>query len=200
MQYQHLRPNIPAPPVQQRRKLATSAISVPTFSHSTVDSILEINQHLLRILTEFQNNGWTGQQEQKVYHQRLQTNLTYLATMADAAGNDKAFQPPAVDTTPVVYPPEIAHLSTNRQSEFVRLISCSTEETRHRVINSVSPPVMLTDPAAQSKSDSTSKTYPTAPPFVTSNSHVPGFAKIDETTVKAVLERTLNSKGSEGDA
>lgn len=59
-------------------------VMVPDFSHENVNAILEINTHLLRILVEFQNNGWAGA-DQRVYQQRLQTNLTYLATMADSA-------------------------------------------------------------------------------------------------------------------
>ncbi|KAI9095891.1 hypothetical protein DFS34DRAFT_594908 [Phlyctochytrium arcticum] len=80
------------------------------FTHSTIESILKINQHLIKILLDYQNNGWTNEPDYKPYQERLQTNLTYLATVADwvlkapqraAVGQS----PPSLpNMSPVIYP------------------------------------------------------------------------------------------------
>ena len=38
-------------------------VTVPQFNHSTIQNILEINSILLKILIEYQNNGWVDQPE-----------------------------------------------------------------------------------------------------------------------------------------
>ncbi|TPX64555.1 hypothetical protein SpCBS45565_g05815 [Spizellomyces sp. 'palustris'] len=111
---------IAVPPIVIPKETDATAREVPVspnFSHSTIEKILKINQHLIRILLEYQNNGWTGEPEYKPYQERLQTNLTYLATVADwvlkaPQGATKGQTPPALpEMSPVVYPPRLQHLS-----------------------------------------------------------------------------------------
>ncbi|KAI8591888.1 hypothetical protein BDZ88DRAFT_17881 [Geranomyces variabilis] len=86
--------------------------TAPPFDHATIESILQINQHLIRILLEYQSlDPPVAAIESRQYHERLQANLTYLATVADfvlkpqkakAAG---APGPPALpNLSPVSYP------------------------------------------------------------------------------------------------
>jgi hypothetical protein len=66
-------------------------VTVPQFNYSTIQNILEINSVLLKILTEYQNNGWVDQPEfamyftllNSSYHKRLGTNLKFLAATGD---------------------------------------------------------------------------------------------------------------------
>lgn len=38
-------------------------VTVPQFNYSTIQNIIEINSVLIKILTEYQNNGWVDQPE-----------------------------------------------------------------------------------------------------------------------------------------
>jgi hypothetical protein len=59
-------------------------VMIPEFNHSTIQQILEANQRMIQILKDLQNQGFHGTQEQRIYQIRLSTNLTFLATIADA--------------------------------------------------------------------------------------------------------------------
>ncbi|KAJ3100044.1 hypothetical protein HDU97_002528 [Phlyctochytrium planicorne] len=95
-------------------RLEKTMIPIPHLSYSTVEQILAINTHIIKILIEYQNNGWFEEQEYKIYQQRLQTNLTYLATAADLLGkpgkpeiSKLAHLKPPPDMGPVVYPQKL---------------------------------------------------------------------------------------------
>ncbi|KAJ1327098.1 hypothetical protein BSLG_010445 [Batrachochytrium salamandrivorans] len=95
---------------------ADTAVMIPQVNHYTVQSILEINKHLIKILVEYQNNGWIGEPEQKIYQQRLQTNLTYLATLADAVQKNRPTISAglAPDLAPVVYPSKLSNFNAQQ--------------------------------------------------------------------------------------
>ncbi|KAL5032521.1 hypothetical protein RTP6_000609 [Batrachochytrium dendrobatidis] len=97
---------------QLKNGQADTAVMIPQVNHNIVQSILDINKQLIRILVEYQNNGWIGEPEQKIYQQRLQTNLTYLATLADAVQKNKpaALAGQTPDISQVDYPSKLAHL------------------------------------------------------------------------------------------
>jgi hypothetical protein len=129
------------------------------------------------------------------YHQRLQTNLTYLATMADAATKDAPVPTQQIDLSPVVYPPGLAHLQPSKQSEFVKLISCSAGQTRAEVVAKTTPPVMLQDPIGNSKPDPS--TYRAAPPFATPNEPIPGFIKLEDSEARDQVVKSVNTKAED---
>ncbi|KAI9350058.1 hypothetical protein DFJ73DRAFT_395395 [Zopfochytrium polystomum] len=89
---------------------------IPTLSltHATVEQLLAINTHLIKILVEYQSFGWFEEPEYKIYHQRLQSNLTYLATAADYLSKPEPSRltilKQSVDLTPVKYPSRVKHL------------------------------------------------------------------------------------------
>ncbi|KAJ3413668.1 hypothetical protein HDV05_007736 [Chytridiales sp. JEL 0842] len=127
----------------------TNIIPLPTLSHTTIEQILAINTHLIKILAEYQNNGWLEEPEYKIYQQRLQTNLTYLATAADFAGkpdfaklNSLASQ---VDINPVQYPLRLAHLAPRvpapaSQGQMVQPEGQGRQRTVGRPPKSMPPP------------------------------------------------------------
>ncbi|ORY53216.1 hypothetical protein BCR33DRAFT_779533 [Rhizoclosmatium globosum] len=41
-------------------------VSIPNLSHTTVEQILTINSHLIKILSHYQNNGWLEEPEYKI--------------------------------------------------------------------------------------------------------------------------------------
>ena len=43
------------------------AVIVPQLTHQTVQNILEINKNLIKIMVEYQNNGWIEEPEFKMY-------------------------------------------------------------------------------------------------------------------------------------
>ncbi|KAI8850818.1 hypothetical protein BC829DRAFT_388374, partial [Chytridium lagenaria] len=93
-------------------------IPVPHLSYSTVEQILAINTHIIKILIEYQNNGWFEEPEFKIYQQRLQTNLTYLATAADylgKTGKPLANLSPIPDLSPNVMDAQAAKYGTSDQ-------------------------------------------------------------------------------------
>ncbi|KAJ3331480.1 hypothetical protein HDU76_003086 [Blyttiomyces sp. JEL0837] len=97
-------------------------VPIPSFTHTTVEQVLAINTHLIKILAEYQNSGWHEEPEFKIYHRRLQANLIFLATAADCAGRlpDPAKAPylqDPVDTTPVEYPVRLRNLLKASQAE-----------------------------------------------------------------------------------
>ncbi|OUM60561.1 hypothetical protein PIROE2DRAFT_63060 [Piromyces sp. E2] len=58
-------------------------VLVPQLNYSTIQNILDINKKLIKVLIEYQNYGWIEDPDFIIYQRRLQTNLNYLATVAD---------------------------------------------------------------------------------------------------------------------
>ncbi|KAI8811234.1 hypothetical protein BJ742DRAFT_156000 [Cladochytrium replicatum] len=92
-------------------------VYVPQLSHATVQTVLDINFQLLRVLLEYQNNGWINEPEHKIYRKRLQDNLSYLNGAAESArlqqlGHLLPNLPPKPDLTPVDYPEKLIYLTT----------------------------------------------------------------------------------------
>ncbi|KAI9297891.1 hypothetical protein K502DRAFT_346678 [Neoconidiobolus thromboides FSU 785] len=56
---------------------------VPPLTHSNIQSVLQINEALIALLVDYQNKDWVDDPNFIIYQKRLQTNLTYLASVAD---------------------------------------------------------------------------------------------------------------------
>ncbi|KAJ1909499.1 hypothetical protein IWQ60_011139 [Tieghemiomyces parasiticus] len=56
---------------------------IPQFNAKCVQLVLDINAELIRVCVEFQNRGWFQDPDFAVYQARLQSNLAYLASVAD---------------------------------------------------------------------------------------------------------------------
>ncbi|KAJ2999884.1 hypothetical protein HDV02_001403 [Globomyces sp. JEL0801] len=123
---------------------SNSVVTIPQFSHATIESILEINRNIIRILIEYQNNGWSGQMEQQMYskvpltlryQQRLNTNLTFLNTLADALLTDPLPNIKIPDLTPVSLPgPQIkSNVRHSNKKQLER--SNSTNRVHNRSVN-----------------------------------------------------------------
>eukprot|EP00842_Homolaphlyctis_polyrhiza_P001626 jgi/Hompol1/2464/HPOL_000083-RA len=51
---------------QQRQHIADVSVVVPQVNHSTIETILATNKTLIKILLEYQNNGWMAESEYKM--------------------------------------------------------------------------------------------------------------------------------------
>jgi hypothetical protein len=124
-------------------------VIVPEFNHSTIQQILQTNTRIIQILKEYQNQGFHGTPEQQIYQIRLQTNLTFLATIADALygkrTNSTSQSVPPTSTVPV-----------------------PKEPSRSWIIKSLPPPVMILSPH-DAISKPSSKDYYPVPPLVGQN-------------------------------
>lgn len=56
------------------------AVTIPEFNHTTIQSLLTINENLIKILANAQNNAWS-EEEQHIYQARLHSNIVFLASM-----------------------------------------------------------------------------------------------------------------------
>ncbi|KAJ1992304.1 hypothetical protein H4R33_001075 [Dimargaris cristalligena] len=56
---------------------------IPEFNAKCVQLVLDINAELIQVCIEFQNRGWFQDPDFAVYQARLQSNLAYLANIAD---------------------------------------------------------------------------------------------------------------------
>ncbi|KAI8817345.1 uncharacterized protein EV422DRAFT_221366 [Fimicolochytrium jonesii] len=90
----------------------------PPVSQATINQVLEINQHLIHVLLRLQGHPGADPQEYRRYQERLQTNLTFLATTADhSLKPDKArliAPAPIPDLTAVLYPKFMSHIPLPR--------------------------------------------------------------------------------------
>ncbi|KAJ3351925.1 hypothetical protein HDU83_008448 [Entophlyctis luteolus] len=102
---------------------ATSApnniVAIPSLTHSTVEQILAINSHIIKILAKYQNFGWIDEPEYKIYQARLQSNLTFLATAADYMGKPEpsklnALMKP-INLSPVEIPAKLRDFNESKQ-------------------------------------------------------------------------------------
>ncbi|KAI9342844.1 hypothetical protein BDR26DRAFT_858860 [Obelidium mucronatum] len=78
-------------------------VTIPNLTHTTIEQILSINAHIIKILCQYQNYGWLEEPEYKIYQARLQANLTYLATAADYMG-----KPDPAKLALLINPPNLA--------------------------------------------------------------------------------------------
>ncbi|CAG8489194.1 9363_t:CDS:2 [Paraglomus occultum] len=53
------------------------------FTQRCVQALLDVNKEIIRILIEYQEHNWVNENEFTLYKMRLQSNLSYLATVAD---------------------------------------------------------------------------------------------------------------------
>ncbi|KAI8845242.1 hypothetical protein BJ741DRAFT_587381 [Chytriomyces cf. hyalinus JEL632] len=95
--------------------MQTNVVGVPNLTHSTVEQILAINSHLIKVLMQYQNYGWLEEPEYKIYQARLQSNLTFLATAADYMGKPdpsriNSILTNQVSLSPVMYPEKLKHM------------------------------------------------------------------------------------------
>ncbi|ORY03438.1 hypothetical protein K493DRAFT_69709 [Basidiobolus meristosporus CBS 931.73] len=88
---------------------------LPEFSARNVQMVLDINSELIRVCVDFQNKGWVNDPEFAIYQSRLQSNLTYLATVADH------FLKPQQTNRPVPSAPDLSPFPTPRTSSAQRL-------------------------------------------------------------------------------
>ncbi|ORX50047.1 hypothetical protein BCR36DRAFT_412539 [Piromyces finnis] len=80
-------------------------VLVPQLGYSTIQNILEINKKLIKVLIEYQNYGWIEDPDFIIYQRRLQTNLSYLATVADNYLNFDKIS--LLDLSPVTFPKKL---------------------------------------------------------------------------------------------
>ncbi|KAJ3238957.1 hypothetical protein HDU81_006772 [Chytriomyces hyalinus] len=95
--------------------MQTNVVGVPNLTHSTVEQILAINSHLIKVLMQYQNYGWLEEPEYKIYQARLQSNLTFLATAADYMGKPdpsriNSILTNQVSLSPVMYPEKLKQM------------------------------------------------------------------------------------------
>ncbi|RKP23344.1 hypothetical protein SYNPS1DRAFT_30918 [Syncephalis pseudoplumigaleata] len=56
---------------------------IPELSPRVIETVLQVNMELIRLCVEYQNRGWFQDPDYAIYQARLQSNLTYLASVAD---------------------------------------------------------------------------------------------------------------------
>ncbi|KAJ9059668.1 hypothetical protein DSO57_1009458 [Entomophthora muscae] len=56
---------------------------IPPLSPVVIKNVVAINDALIKVCQEFQNKNWTNEPDYAIYQRRLQSNLTYLSTVAD---------------------------------------------------------------------------------------------------------------------
>ncbi|KAJ1892446.1 hypothetical protein LPJ66_006337 [Kickxella alabastrina] len=56
---------------------------LPRLKTSIIQSVLDINAHIIRLCQEYQNNSLMDDPQIVIYQMRLQSNLAYLASVAD---------------------------------------------------------------------------------------------------------------------
>ncbi|KAI9596964.1 hypothetical protein BDF19DRAFT_412493 [Syncephalis fuscata] len=65
----------------------TDEVDRPSFvaelSPRVVETVLQVNMELIRLCVEYQNRGWFQDPDYAIYQARLQSNLIYLASVAD---------------------------------------------------------------------------------------------------------------------
>ncbi|KAG9304042.1 hypothetical protein G9A89_005952 [Geosiphon pyriformis] len=66
---------------------ATGTLMNPDYTQRCVQAILDLNEELFRVCIDYQSKGLLNVQEIEIYKARLQSNLTYLATVADQYTN-----------------------------------------------------------------------------------------------------------------
>ncbi|KAK9700725.1 hypothetical protein K7432_012056 [Basidiobolus ranarum] len=94
---------------------------LPEFSARNVQMVLDINSELIRVCVDFQNKGWVNDPEFAIYQSRLQSNLTYLATVADH------FLKPQQTNRPVPAAPDLSPFPTPRTPSAQRLNTLLTK-------------------------------------------------------------------------
>ncbi|KAI8374736.1 uncharacterized protein BYT42DRAFT_577451 [Radiomyces spectabilis] len=141
-----------------------------------VETILAMNQELIRWFVERYNNGIPPDEEVKTYKARLQSNLTYLATMADIAmvkpGEDHKIPAPP-DLSPLPTPKtdiatKIHALLSTAQSLFGNQMN-----NLNNTANNNNNPSTLQD----NKASNGHGNDPTASPFSQTSSHTPQQAQ-----------------------
>lgn len=153
----------------QNKEVAT----IPEFNHSTINQVLEINRNLIQILTEYQNNGWYGQ-EYKIYYQRLQTNLQFLGIIADSLPRKSHDSKPKAD--------QLIRENTGAKLPFQAGLNLKGI-TRRDIITSLPAPTMV---YVEGKS---------IPPFVGTNPQqelsYSGLKIVDEDTARDLMTSTI---------
>jgi hypothetical protein len=155
-------------------------VVIPEFNHSTIQQILETNQRIIKILMDLQNQGFHGTQEQRIYQIRLQTNLTFLATIADALFG------------------KVGVGSKEYQSGEYEEACVPTEPVRSVVVKSLPPPVRI-QIATDSITKPTYSTYYPIPPLVGQNPvqemSLSGYTILDTNSSHSILlQETSESK------
>ncbi|RKP14628.1 hypothetical protein BJ684DRAFT_15055 [Piptocephalis cylindrospora] len=56
---------------------------VPELTPRVVETVLQVNSELIRVCIDYQNRGWINDPDLAIFQARLQSNLTYLAAVAD---------------------------------------------------------------------------------------------------------------------
>ncbi|CAG8518126.1 4738_t:CDS:2 [Acaulospora morrowiae] len=81
------------------------------YTQQCVQTILEINSELIRVCIDYQNNNLLNEQELIQYKQRLQVNLSYLATVADEYNNNSRneIKPKAIPDLSLLPTPRGSH-------------------------------------------------------------------------------------------
>ncbi|KAJ3280560.1 hypothetical protein HK104_000581 [Borealophlyctis nickersoniae] len=146
---------------------ALRAVVVPKFNHDTIEAVLDINDRLIEVLTEYQNHGWVGEPEHKIYQQRLQTNLIYLGASADQVLGQasKPLVPVSKMTTPAV--------SSKRHEGRKRKSKTALTRRREQIIENpleflscLTPPTMISDEYVPDSKGHDPSQYKPVPPFV----------------------------------
>lgn len=155
--------------------------------------MLEVNRNIIKLLVEYQNNGWTSEPEHKLYQTRLLTNLTYLATLADSMMKDG----------------DISRSDTRNEAMTGSQSPCSLSNVdfsnkfalpmdRNAIIDSLPPQTIIKDPI-NSRSRLSHTSYKPVPTFVGSHSNsatempvLPGYSVIEPKRAHILMKRRLD--------
>ena len=148
------------------------AVTIPSFDHAQISSILEINKQIINILKDSQNNAW-NEDEQRIYVKRLWSNLTYLGTLADTL------------TTNLI--PSQKHLNQTQ------VIDRDPPATRNELLQKLNPPSMIIVPDPNLEESA----YYQVPPFAGNNpqQELKYYKFVDsDTALRLTMERNLDPK------
>ncbi|TPX43495.1 hypothetical protein SeMB42_g04695 [Synchytrium endobioticum] len=155
-------------------------VAIPEFNHSTIQTVLDINKQLIKILIDYQNYGWFQEQEFKMYQARLQSNIAYLVAaqdFLDCRATPTNLATP--DLSPVVIPIRLqknqgkqasnpATVNKSMKPDTVSNINgaapASTNISTEAILASINPPAMVRDPNPTNQLNPS--TYTPVQPFV----------------------------------
>ncbi|KAJ3394687.1 hypothetical protein HDU92_006676, partial [Lobulomyces angularis] len=153
-----------------------NATMVPELNSHTLSILLQTNKQIIKILVDYQANGWTNDPEYIQYQKRLAMNLQYLAAVANTSTTKPiaAFIPPI---TPVLIPEKLKNF---QQQESLKKSNSNNNTTNNgsvtsknltEIVESLNPPLMVgnsnNNNATSNKASSNSENvYVPVPPFI----------------------------------
>ncbi|KAJ3213125.1 hypothetical protein HK099_007557 [Clydaea vesicula] len=153
-----------------------NATMVPELNSHTLSILLQTNKQIIKILVDYQANGWTNDPEYIQYQKRLAMNLQYLAAVANTSTTKPiaAFIPPI---TPVLIPEKLKNfqqqesLKKSNSNNNTTNNSSVTSKNLTEIVESLNPPLMVgnsnNNNATSNKASSNSENvYVPVPPFI----------------------------------